>query len=210
MEKEPNKSIKQWAIIDSLTGEITKTNSSVKTKQEKEQKALDKLSAMNEQGLVSMKGIKKERHSRVYHARRLPFDNFTYKGYMSDIGLLLAKYTNEICHITDQGRCYPMGHNDLMEFLGLSKSSYYRFIKEAKSKGVISEATFDTNDVKRTTLVVNPAYVNNGMYLNVFTYKAFATDETFMSILTEHHIEQYDKGILALAPIKDPKKESEE
>lgn len=196
---EPKQKTKEWAIIDTETGEVTKTNTPVKTKEEKEQKVLDKTIKLNiEQGLINMKGIKEERHSRVYHARRLPFKNYTHKGYMNDIELLLSKHTNEISHITKQGKCFPMGHVELQDYLGIKKTAYYSFLKEAKSLGVISEATFDSNDKKRTSLIVNPAYVNNGMYLDILTFRAFEADPTFMSILTEYHIAQKERAILAI------------
>ena len=192
-----------WVIKDEETGELINTNSKVKTVEDKEQDKLNKITKMNQQGLIHLRGIKEERHSKVYHRRRMPIENWKYKGYMCDLILTLCKYTNEISLITEQGKCKPMDKDDIIEYLGISTSTFYEFIKDVKSRGIVSEVTFDINDIKRTSFVVNPAYTNNGMYLDIFTFRAFETDKVFRSILTEYHILQakeadfriiYDKG----------------
>jgi len=193
-----NKDSKKWCILDEDTGEIIKTHSPVKSKEEIQQSKLNKLIKINNQGLICLKGIIDERHSRVYHRRRVPTNNWKYKGYILDLILTLAKHTNEISHISVQGKCRPMTKDDIIEYLNISESTFYAFLKEMKSLGVIAEVTFDINDIKRTSYVVNPAYTNNGVYLNIFTYRAFETDPTFRSILTQYQIEQVHRAELHL------------
>jgi len=192
----------EWNLVNNSTGEIRATGSYLKDRIHKEDAKVKAIKKENLKGLISLKGIKGERHSRVYHGRRIPTDNWRYKGYILDLTLTLAKNTNEIAYITEQGRCYPMDANEIMEYLDISVATFYRFINDMKSLGVIAEVTFDTNGKKRTSFVINPAYTSNGMYLNILTFRAFETDKAFQGILTEYHLEQKN---LAERSLLEPK-----
>ena len=192
---EVNKKV--WCILDEESGELKKTLSTVKTKEEQENYKLIKqenlVQKLNNKGGIFMGEVMNLRHSRVYQGRVYPL-SWTYAGYMSALERTINKNNNCISHEPDKrGYRKEMSSNDIAEYLNIDRSTKNRFIKEAKSKGVIAEITKEVNDLTKTYFVINPCYTFNGSYLDYWTFKIFEDDSTFKKLITEYHREQVNR-----------------
>lgn len=197
MDKEQNN--KYWAIVDNTTGEID-YKASVKSKLDKELIKAEKVITLNEkQNLIDMKGILFETHSRVFHARDLPFENWNYKGYMEFLERRLRKEDNVVCFRRDSHytKWEAMTVADIIEEMNqygkVSTSNFYKFLKEATDLGVIAKRVTTLNGSEKTTLMVNPIYTFNGKHLNIATYDTFKDDPSFKEALTQHQLDQVER-----------------
>lgn len=203
--EEVKEEVQQWELakVNKGTGEIIDLNRPFKTgldykvaRLEKDLSAVEKLNTT--QGRINFRQTNDCRYTSVYidTTRRNPFGkNALFRGYLDILRDRLCIYTNAICQDKEyptQG-IKPLNKNEMIEYLEISKTQFYRFFKEAKDLGVLCEVTYDTNGEKRTAVLLNPAYSHQSVELSWEVCYAFANDKTFQSVLKESHIVQIER-----------------
>lgn len=112
------------------------------------------------------------------------------------------------------GNYTPLSDSEIIDYLEISESTWFRFIKESMLRGIIAKDTIEVNGVIRTQYVLNPVYCFNGSNLNYYTFELFKFDSQFKRVVNQNQIDifnflskhKYNKEDIDLIPNKEQSK----
>ncbi len=126
------------------------------------------------------------RFSKVYQKTIPPYSSRAALGNFHILTLALAPEFNYIGRLTKDKGWLPLTKQEIMELLGMKKTSFYSFLADSYERGILANVTYNDG---REYLVVNPIYAFNGRCLNYFVYLAFKENEEFMKSLSKGSLE---------------------
>jgi len=175
------------AIIDLGTGEIIKElpQASLKTKEEHlKDKDLDQIKIPWDTKMFS----------KLFINVDLPdYSKESYLIYWLKLSKKVAYGSNIISNKNRGNDNYTsLLDCEIMKYLDISESTWFRFIKESMNRGIIAKDTIEVNGFVRTQYVLNPIYCFNGSNLNYYTFELFKYDSNFQRGLNQNQIDIYN------------------
>lgn len=193
------------AIINLDTGEIIKelAQASLQTKEEHLVERLDELVIPWNTRMFA----------KLFISQELPdYSKDTFVLYWLKLSKKLAYATN-VVSIKGRGNdnYTPMSDIEIIKYLDISESTWFRFIKESMNKGIIAKDTIEVNGLTRVQYVLNPIYSFNGSNLNYYTFELFKFDKKFNEVINQNQIDifnilskhKFGKDETMLIPNKD-------
>lgn len=174
------------AIINLDTGEIIKElpQASLQTKEEHLIERLDELTIPWNTRMFA----------KLFISQELPdYSKDTFVLYWLKLSKKLAYATN-VVSIKGRGNnnYTPMLDTEIIQYLEISESTWFRFIKESMNKGIIAKDTIEVNGLTRVQYVLNPIYSFNGSNLNYYTFELFKFDKKFNEVINQNQIDIFN------------------
>ena len=132
--------------------------------------------------------------AKLFISQELPdYSKDTFILYWLKLSKKLAYATN-IISIKGRGNdnYTPMLDAEIIKYLAVSESTWFRFIKESMSKGIIAKDTIEVNGLTRVQYVLNPIYSFNGSNLNYYTFELFKFDKKFNEVINQNQIDIFN------------------
>ena len=196
------------AIINLDTGEIIKelAQASLQTKEEHLVERLEELVIPWNTRMFA----------KLFISQELPdYSKDTFVLYWLKLSKKLAYATNVVSTKGRGNNNYtPMLDIEIIKYLEISESTWFRFIKESTNKGIIAKDTIEVNGLTRVQYVLNPIYSFNGSNLNYYTFELFKFDKKFNEVINQNQIDifnilskhKFGKDETLLLPNKDGNK----
>ena len=112
---------------------------------------------------------KNRRFSKIFHNVKAEFSTVKYLGYFYKLLLLLEKNSNRIV-FHKEGINLALDRKMVADYLGVARTTAWRFICEATRKGYITRAEMHS---EREAFYVNPVFAMNGVGCYPETYLLF-------------------------------------